>query len=489
MKILELTKSIQFIGIKNLENFDVESLSCDSSENNKNGIYFCLVGANFDGHKFYLEAKKMGAKCLVVEKYIDYPIMQILVDNARLAMAKIASKFFELDKSNLKLIGITGTNGKTTTSFLVKAYLAKLKKSVGLIGTEGIYINNLFLPSKLTTPDPINLCKILHEMALNGVEYVVMEVSAHALALSKVDGLNFSVMAITNVTQDHLDFFKSMNNYFKTKASFFDLKYGANAVINIDDDYCAKIARTSECDVMTVSLNGDADIRVENCELLDSVTQATLICGDNSFNIKTNLIGRYNLSNTLMAIGILFKLGFSQAEIQEVAVFMELCVPGRYNLLATPSDFRVIVDYAHTPDGVLKVLKTTRELTTGRIICVFGCGGNRDVKKRHIMGEISEKLADFTIVTSDNPRDELPILIIRDIVENMKKNYLIEEDRQKAINKALDMASAGDVVLLLGKGAENYQEIKGRKFAFSDYQVVDEYFREQSEKLHDKNLA
>lgn len=489
MKILELVKSINFIGIRNLLDFEVEGLSCSTDEENKNGVFFCLMGTNFDGHKFFKEAEEKGAKCLVVEKYIDYPIMQILVNNARLAMAKFSSKFFELDNSKLKLIGITGTNGKTTTSFILKAYLSKMGKRVGLIGTEGIYLNNLFLPSKLTTPDPISLCKILHEMALNGVEYVVMEVSAHALALSKIEGLNFSVVAITNITQDHLDFFKTMDNYYKAKASFFSGKFGSNAVINIDDDYCDRIWKNTSCDKLSLSLNGDADLKVESCEILKDVTRATILYDGKELNLTTNLIGRYNLTNTIMALGILIKLNFPLEQIELAIKNLELCVPGRYNLLSTPTDFKIIVDYAHTPDGLIKVLKTTREITSNRIICVFGCGGNRDNSKRHIMGEISEKYADYTIVTSDNPRYETPILIIKDIVENMKKNFEVEIDRKLAIKKALDMAKAGDVVLLLGKGAENYQEINGQKFAYSDYQVVDEYFSQKCEKIANENLA
>lgn len=489
MKILELIKNINFVGVKNLNDFEVESISCDTNEENLNGIYFCLIGEHFDGHKFYVEAKNKGAKCLVVERYIDYPIMQILVKNSRLAMAKIASSFYEINKSKLKIIGITGTNGKTTSSFLIKSYLSKLGKSVGLIGTEGIYLNNLLLPSKLTTPDPIYLCKMLHEMAQTGVEYVVMEVSAHALALNKIDGLYFECMAITNVTQDHLDFFKSMDNYFKAKSSFFDLTHGKNAVINLDDEYCEKIAKTTKCNTLTFSINGDADLMVENCNLSSSKTVTDLKYKDNVFEIKSNLIGRYNLSNSMLAIAVLLQLGFDLDVVLEAVKTTDICVPGRYNLLTTPSDFHVIVDFAHTPDGMMKVLKTTRELTTGRIICVFGCGGNRDTKKRPIMGEIAEKYADFSFVTTDNPRDELPILIIKDIVENMRKNYEIEVDRTTAINKALDMAQASDVVLILGKGAENYQEIRGQKFAFSDYWVVDEYFKNQKAKLTDENLA
>lgn len=477
MKILDIVKHIDFIGIKNLNNFDVECLSCSTADNNPSGVFFCIVGSNFDGHKFYLEAINKGARCLVVERYIDSPVMQILVKNTRVAMSKFACVFYGLNNTKLKLIGVTGTNGKTTTTFLVKNYLSSLGESVGLIGTEGIYFNNLLLPSNMTTPDPIMLFKILHEMELSGIKYVVMEVSAHALALSKLEGLQFEVGAITNITQDHLDFFKSMGNYSRAKAQLFTSKFVKKAVINIDDDYTSNIFKKADIDKMSVSSYLDAELSLTYSEFNEKNTIATINYGEKNINIKSNLLGRYNLQNIMTAVGILIEVGYSIYDIEKVVNNNQIIVPGRFNLLDTPTDFSVVIDFAHTPDGLIKVLKTSKEFTRNRVICVFGCGGNRDTTKRRIMGEVAEKYADYTIVTSDNPRDENPLLIINDITEKMTKNFEVEQDRTSAIIKALKIAKAGDTVLILGKGAENYMEIKKVKYPYSDYNVVDEYFK------------
>lgn len=483
MKILDIVKKLDFVGIKNLHDFDVNSLSCSTLDKNPSGVFFCIVGSNFDGHKFFREAIAMGARCLVVERYIDSPIMQILVKNTRSAMSKFAYIFYGLDNTKMKLVGVTGTNGKTTTTFLIKNYLASMGESVGLIGTEGIYFNNLLLPSNMTTPDPIMLFKILHEMELSGIKYVVMEVSAHALALSKLEGLKFEVVAITNITQDHLDFFKSMENYSRAKAQLFSEKFASKAVINVDDDYTASIFKKTTINKMSVSSYLDADLMVSDCEFNDKNTVASLHFHDKTINIKSNLLGRYNLQNIMTAISVLINLDYSLYDIEKVVNDKPISIPGRFNLLDTPTDYSVVVDFAHTPDGLVKVLKTTKEFTKNRVICVFGCGGNRDITKRKIMGQVAEKYADYTIVTSDNPRDENPLLIINDITEKMTKNFEIEQDRATAIAKALEIAKHGDTVLILGKGAENYMEIKKVKYPYSDYQVVDEYFKKKCTKI------
>ncbi len=479
MKILDIVQKLDFIGIKNLNNFDVESLSCSTKDKNPSGVYFCIVGTNFDGHKFYKEAISMGAKCLVVERYIDSPIMQILVKNSRVAMSKFAYLFYELEKTNMKLVGVTGTNGKTTTTFLIKNYLKSMNESVGLIGTEGIYFNNLLLPSNLTTPDPIMLCKILHEMYLSGIKYVIMEVSAHALALSKLEGLKFDVVAITNITQDHLDFFKSMSNYSRAKAQLFTSKFADKCVINIDDDYTQNIFKNTSINKLAISSYLDADLGVNYSSFNEKGLVANLYYGDRRVEIKSNLLGRYNLQNIMTAMGVLLQLGFNIGQIEKTINETQVSIPGRFNLLDTPTNYSVVVDFAHTPDGMKKVLKTTKEWTKNKVICVFGCGGNRDSTKRKIMGQVAEKFADYSVVTSDNPRNENPLLIINDITEKMTKNFEVEQDRATAIKKALDMAQVGDTVLILGKGAENYMEIKNVKYPYSDYSVVDEYFKDK----------
>lgn len=487
MTIKDLLRNVDVTTVKNYENFEVESLACSTKEENPNGVYFCLQGSQVDGHDFYEQAVEQGAKCLVVERFLPTNVMQILVDNARKAMSQMSANFYELDNSRMKFVGITGTNGKTTTSFLVKSYLSKLGKRVGLIGTQGSYFDNMVLPTKLTTPDPIELYKLIHQMALAGIEYVVMEASAHAIALNKIDAINYDVVALTNITQDHLDYFKTMDNYARAKAKLFTPEHAKSAVVVTDDKYTQAIFDNTEIDKTSVSLYDEADVMLHGCELATRQTKAVINIGNGILPFTTNLVGKYNLSNSMLAVGILHQLGFSLEEIYGAISESNVKVPGRFNVLNVPADFSVVIDFAHTPDGLENVLKTIKELCKRRVICVFGCGGNRDSAKRPIMGEIAEKYADHVIVTSDNPRFENPSLIIKDITQNMHGNYEVEEDRVQAIVRALSIAGRGDIVAILGKGAENYQEIKGVKMAYSDYDVVDEYFKGVVEKPETKS--
>jgi len=405
--------------------------------------------------------------------------MQIKVNNARLAMTEMSANFYNTKNLKLKIIALTGTNGKTTTTFLLKSYLSKLGYRVGLIGTQGVYFNNLLLPAKLTTPDPIDLHKILYDMAKTGIDYVVMEASAHAIALNKLSSLNFEVIGLTNITEDHLDFFKTMKNYALTKEQIFNNT--TKAVINIDDEFCSRIYNNLKIEKTSISLYNQGDFELINYDCSTKGNKAVIQYNEENYYIKNNLIGKYNIANTMMALSILTKLGFPIEQIVDIINTTKVIVPGRFNVLDLPANFSVIIDYAHTPDGIENVLKTTKELPHNKIISVFGCGGDRDNEKRHIMGEISEKYADFTIVSSDNPRTENPQSIINEITKNMKQNFTTIVERKQAIHYALDMAKDNDIVLILGKGAETYQEIKGIKYPFSDFEVVDEYFKLQGD--------
>ena len=484
MKIKDLIQGVDIISTKNLDtNLDIENLTCKSSEENESGIYFCLKGGKADGHDFAEEALNNGAVCLIVENFLPFDVMQIKVEDARRTMTEISANFYNIKNLNLKIIALTGTNGKTTTTFLLKAYLSKLGYRVGLIGTQGVYFNSLLLPAKLTTPDPIDLHKILFDMSKTGIQYVVMEASAHAIALNKLVGLNFEVVALTNITEDHLDFFKTMNNYALAKEKIF--KSTNKAVINIDDEYSNRIFENLEIDKTSISLYNEGDFELSNYDCSTKGSKAVVKNNDENLYLKTNLIGKYNIANTIMALAILTKLGFSSEHVIDIINSTKVKVPGRFNVLNIPAEYSVIVDYAHTPDGLENVLKTSRELTSARIISIFGCGGDRDAEKRHIMGEISSKYADYTIVTSDNPRSENPQSIINEITKNMNKKFTAITDRKQAIIHALTLAKPNDIILILGKGAETYQEIKGVKYPFSDYDVVDEFFKMQ--KL-DKNV-
>ncbi len=476
MKLYDIISNLKFIGIKNYQELDINSLSCDSKEKLSNGIYFCIKGLHSDGHDYAEESLKNGAVCLIVERYLDLPNTQILVENVRVAMSYISSVFYETYKSKMKFVGITGTNGKTTTTFLLREILTKMGKKVGLIGTEGIYINSLMLPPMLTTPDPINLHKTIKDMENNGCEYCIMEVSAHAIALNKIDDINYDVVGLTNITKDHLDFFLSMDNYVKCKSRLIDVKHAKCGVVNVDAKYCKDIVKNSNIKITTIGK--DADLKLISLNEQVVGTSFRLEYKSKQFSCSTNLIGNYNISNIMMACAVLINLGYKLREIMSIIKSNKFFVPGRFNVLKTGADFSVVVDYAHTPDGIKNILSAIKKLPHNKIITVFGCGGNRDKTKRNEMGKISVEISDYVIVTTDNPRDENPEMIIEDIVENItSKNIVKIVDRKSAIEYALSMAKTNDVVAILGKGSETYQEIKGIKNHFSDYEVVDNYFK------------
>lgn len=481
MKFQQLIQDISFKGIKNYKNVNIENLTNSSTKDTNNALYFCLKGSRVDGHDYAKEAMDNGAVCLVVERFLDLPVTQILVDNARVAMSNISAKFYDFDKSKIKFVGITGTNGKTTTAFVTRHILQNLGKRVGMIGTEGIYIGDIKMPATLTTPDPIQLHKIIKDMDKNGIEYVVMEVSAHALALHKVDSIMYDVVGISNITQDHLDYFHTMENYAKAKAELFTYKHAKKAIINIDDKYTRAILKNCRIDTQTLSLHRTADIMVEESDFQTNSTHAVVKINNKQHLLNSSLVGEYNLANTLMAVGFCESLGFNLKSILQTLNQSTIVVPGRLNLINTPNSM-VVIDYAHTPDGIEKVLTTLNKIKKGRIIAVFGCGGNRDADKRAKMGEIASNLADYVVITSDNPRYENAYQIIADINKGISRvnNHVNIENRVSAINYALAIAKPDDIVAILGKGNETYQEIQGVKYSYSDYQTVEYYFNNQN---------
>lgn len=476
MKLYEIISNMKFVGIKYYQEEEIESLTCNSNEKCANSIYFCLKGQNYDGHNFANAAISNGAVCLVVERFIDVPVPQILVENSRSAMSYVCSIFYGTYKSKMKIIGVTGTNGKTTTTYLLRELLTSLNHKVGLIGTEGVYIGNLMLPPMLTTPDPIALHQLIREMEDNGCEYCVMEVSAHAIALNKIDNIYYDVVALSNITKDHLDFFKTMENYIKCKASLFSSRHARKAVINTDTKNGRDVAKKADLQLVTVGYNGE--FKILSTTHGNNITKFELEYKNIQLHASTNLMGEYNVANVCLALAILCELGFDLKELVSVLKDSTIYVPGRFNVLKLPADYNVCVDYAHTPDGIKNVLTEIKNLKPNRLITVFGCGGNRDKTKRSEMGDIATKLSDIVIVTSDNPRDENPELIIDDILANNKAGNVIRiADRQTAIEHALSIADAGDFIAILGKGAETYQEIKGVKHPYSDYDVVDNFFK------------
>lgn len=476
MKLYDIISNMKFIGIKYYKDLDIDSLTADSKQKCNNGMYFCIKGMRYDGHDFAAESVTNGAICLVVERFLDVPITQIMVENVRYAMSYIAQTFYGTYKTKMKFIGITGTNGKTTTTFMLREILTNLGHRVGLIGTEGIYIGNMMLPPMLTTPDPIVLHKLIREMADNGCEYCIMEVSAHAIALNKIDCIMFDAVALTNITKDHLDFFITMENYIKCKYSLFSPRHAKAGIVNVDGANCKDLAK--KCDIPLKTIGYESDFKILHIAHTITGSQLKFEYKQKSYTCKTNLMGDYNVYNTLTAIACLVQVGINLADILAVLKTKEIFVPGRFNVLKLDCDFSVMIDYAHTPDGIKNVLSTLKQLPIKNLITVFGCGGNRDKTKRAEMGQIASKNSDYVIVTSDNPRDENPEFIIDDIVkENDAKNMVRITDRRSAIEYALAIAKPNDMVAILGKGAETYQEIKGVKYPFSDYDCVDGYFK------------
>lgn len=463
--------------LNNAENQEIDFLTIDSRKCQKGALYFAINGTQVDGHKFVESAYKNGAAAAVVEHPVDCEIPQIVVENTRSAMSYGASEFFGNPSKKLKMIGITGTNGKTSISYMIKAIAKKNGISCGVIGTGGIWLNDQKLDIKIltaTTPDPIELQYALSVMAEKGAKWVVMEVTAHALDLHKVDGMTFASAGFTNLTQDHLEYFITMENYGLAKAKFFDKKLSQNGIINIDDEFGKKLTE-KDIPYITYSYNEDADLKASEVEIHSTYSTFKLTYQNNIYNVRTNTTGLFNISNVLCAIGCALKAGLNINEaIKGIESFSS--VPGRFEAVDTgDTGVSVIVDYAHTPDGLENILTSINTFKKGRLISVFGCGGNRDAVKRPIMGEIAGRLSDYMVITSDNPRFEEPEEIIDQIEKGLENpcKYVRIADRFLAIKHALSIAEKGDVIAICGKGDEDYQEIKGVKHHFSDREAVE----------------
>ena len=475
--ILKKQKVVKTIG--EIKDLDIQKLACDTKNVSKSSLFFCLKGNVVDGHDFAQTAVDKGAVALVVEHPLDVDIPQIVVENTRGAMSVMAGNFYGNPRDKLKLIGVTGTNGKTTTTYILQSILKTAGYKVGVIGTIGVVIDDIDLPAQLTTPDPIELHAIFAQMVNKKVDYVVMEVSAHAIALDKMAGIICDVGILTNITQDHIDFFKTFDNYRKTKLSFISPEYCKQGVINIDDENCKKfvlhhLADKSKFRICTYGLNNPSDVfALDYCFEL-SGTHYFLNLFDEISEVRTDLIGQFNLYNALGAGTACRLMGIKSEDIVKGLQTMQ-SVAGRFNVIDLGGGRSAILDYAHTPDGLSNILTSVRQITNGKVISVFGCGGNRDAVKRPIMGGISNSLADFTVITSDNPRLEEPSEIIRQVEEGAKEvngNYLCVENRVEAIHYALSLLKSGDVAVISGKGAENYLDIGGVKYPYSDLETI-----------------
>lgn len=456
-----------------IDGIEVKGVSSDSRTVKRGEVFVALSGGEYDGEDFIEEAIFRGASAIVCEHAGGQDVPYICTEDVRSALSYLAAAFYGNPQRRLKIIGVTGTNGKTTTCHFLASVLKNAGKNTGIIGTVGIFYAGKCLSSRLTTPDPVQLFALLADMAEEGVEYAVMEVSAHAVFYRKTAPIDFTACIFTNCTQDHLDFFKDMETYARVKESLFAEGHCEIAVLNFDDELGIKIAR--KCQVYhSYGLNTPAD----HFALIRSES----ICGsevvfnlqDEILSVDLQLPGEHNVMNALAAATCARALGISVEAISEGLSLLS-CVPGRLQRVDGVNGGNVFLDYAHTPDALHKALFTLKKQTKGKLLCVFGCGGNRDESKRPLMGEVAGRLADFCVLTSDNPRYEEPYTIIAAIESGYRRasgNYVVVQDRKKAIEYAMRRLGGEDTLLIAGKGGENYQEIMGIRYDYSDEEVV-----------------
>ncbi len=471
----------------------IEHVAYDSRKVCANSLFICLKGASADGHDFAAAAIEKGAIAILAERKLAVPphVTLIVIPDVRLAMQAIVPYFFDYPAREMRLIGITGTNGKTTTTYLIRSILQEAGYRVGLIGTIQTMIGEQILPVKNTTPDVLDLQEILCKMAAAQMDYVVMEVSSHALALGRIAGCEFDVGVFSNLTQDHLDFHQTFDNYILAKAKLFDLlsqagqhKPNKTAIINLDAAAADVMLTHAACPTLTYAIeNPAADLKASQVTVTSKGVRFVIAGAFGEHRLTLKITGAFNVYNAMAAIGAAIAENVPLATIIR-AIESAQSVPGRFEIVDAGQPFSVIVDYAHTPDGLENVLKTAAQFAQGRVITVFGCGGDRDRTKRPIMGRLAAQYAEVVIATSDNPRSEDPAAILREIEAGIKEtirptaHYEVIVDRREAIATALSLAQPDDVIVIAGKGHETYQVLKDKVIDFDDREVVREMIRE-----------
>jgi len=477
MKLKELLNGISVLETNADLDMEIESVVYDSRKATPGSLFAAITGFASDGNRFIPMAMEKGAQVVVTARKPEEAIPYVLVDSDRLALALLGANFYGHPAKSMTMIGITGTNGKTSSTLLLKHILETVKGAkVGLIGTMENRIGDVVIPTERTTPESFDLQGLFAQMRDAGCSHMVMEVSSHAVSLDRVGGVHYDVAAFTNLTEDHLDFHGTMENYCDAKAELF-ARCG-KAVINCDDPWFDRISRKAQCPVLKTSVAGDGDLCARDVVMLSDGISFTAVHGNETAKVRLPIPGRFTVYNALTVLGIALQLGISLADAAKALESAE-GVKGRVEVVPTPGrPYTILIDYAHTPDGLENVLSSVRDFCKGRLIAVFGCGGDRDRTKRPIMGRIGAKLADLAIITSDNPRTEVPMEIIKDIVAGLPedtKNYEVIENRIEAIHHAMDIGRKDDIIVLAGKGHETYQEICGVKHHLDEREVVAAY--------------
>jgi UDP-N-acetylmuramoyl-L-alanyl-D-glutamate--2,6-diaminopimelate ligase len=480
VKLRNLLRGVNPLSCNIASDIEITHICAHSDECKAGSLFFAMRGDKNDGNNYVNDALAKGAAAILTEYPQQEGVPYILVQNIRAVIGIVAANYYGNPHRKLKIISVLGTNGKTTTANMIGYVLNFCGKKAAIIGTLGAEISGRELPCNLTTPDPIDMHRLFREALDAGCEYVVMEVSAHAVHYQKTYGIVAEAAVFTNLSQDHLDFFGTMERYAATKYSYFEGKNAKTAILNVDDAFGLKMSREIRMPVKTYGIQNPSDVFAIDIAHHPNGTSCIVNAEDEIFELKTKYIGEFNVYNCLAAIGCLIALGIPTDRIAHAFLKMEP-VRGRFNVMG--GNKKVVIDFAHTPDGLKNLLKAARGICKGKLIAVFGCGGNRDTKKRAIMGRIAAEYADFTVITSDNSRDENPADIISEIEQGFREvslDYITIIDREHAINYALHYASASDLVVIAGKGGEEYMEEKGIKRPYSDKKVVEDLLRRYS---------
>jgi len=480
MKLKQLLENVDVLELRADPELEISDVAYDSRKVVPGGLFAAITGFASDGNRFIPMALQKGAAAVVTARKPAEDIPYVLVRSDRAALAGISINWFSNPARSMTMIGITGTNGKTSATLLLKQVLEQvLGTKVGLIGTMENLIGDVAVPTERTTPESFELQALFARMRDAGCTHVVMEVSSHALTLERVGGVHFDVAAFTNLTEDHLDFHKTMDAYCDAKALL--MSRCDHAVVNADDPYASRMIAAAACDWRTTGVSSDADLKAEGLELLSDRIRFRAVEAEGETTVEVPIPGRFTVYNAMTVLAVAKCLGIS---VEEAAASLAKAkgVKGRIEVVPTPgTDYTVLIDYAHTPDGLENVLRSVRDFCKGRVICVFGCGGDRDPLKRPIMGSIGVRFSDLGIITSDNPRTEVPMAIIEDILRGVKQEdgeYIVMEDRRAAIRYAMDIAKKDDIIILAGKGHETYQDIGGHKYHLDEREEVSAHLLE-----------